>query len=333
MYKHHKILIVAPSWVGDMIMAQSLFIALKQKQPNCQIDVLAPAWTLALLERMPQVSRAIALDLTHGQFAFNERKALGKQLRAENYHQAIVLPNSWKSALIPFFAKIPLRTGYSGECRWGLLNDARRLNKGILKMTVQRFVALATNNQNLPPHCPHPQLVVNEEKQQAVINHYQLNTDTKILALCAGAEYGTAKRWPAEYFAQVANYYLQQGGQVWLFGSEKDKAITDAINNLTHGQCQNFAGQTNLAQAVDLMSLVDTVISNDSGLMHLASSLDKKVIAIYGSSDPNFTPPLSHKARIVSLNLDCSPCFKRNCPLAHTHCLTQLLPERIIELL
>ncbi|MFZ2726577.1 MAG: lipopolysaccharide heptosyltransferase II [Methylococcaceae bacterium] len=333
MCKYPKILIIAPSWVGDMIMAQSLFIALKKNSPDCQIEVLAPTWTLALLARMPQVSKAIALNLTHGQFGFNERKQLGKQLRAENYNQAIVLPNSWKSALIPFFANIPLRTGYIGECRFGLLNDARRLNKAVLKMTVQRFVALASNHQNLPPDCPNPQLIVNEEKQQAVINQFQLNTNTKILALCAGAEYGLAKRWPVNYFAQVANYYLQQGGQVWLFGSEKDKVITDAINNLTQGQCQNFAGQTNLAQAVDLMSLVDTVISNDSGLMHLASSLDKKVIAIYGSSDPQFTPPLSNKAQIVSLNLDCSPCFKRECPLEHTNCLTQLLPERLIELL
>ena len=343
-------------------MAQSLFITLKNAQPDCQIDVLAPAWSLALLERMPEVAKAIAMPLSHGQLGLLDRIKLGRKLRFEGYDHAILLPNSWKSALIPYFANIPVRTGYIGEFRWGLLNDARKLDKSLLTMTVQRFVALGLpNTALLPPECPIPRLVINQDQQQTVIEKFKLSshsvgrvsdsvtrqnqapdvglgsanptykTSTKILALCPGAEYGAAKRWPASYFAEVARHKIALGWQVWLFGSDKDKAAADQIQNEISGDCIDFTGRTSLAEAVDLLSLADTVVTNDSGLMHVAAALDKKIIALYGSSDPNFTPPLNVKAHVISLNLDCAPCFKRECPLGHTRCLTDVKPDQVID--
>jgi heptosyltransferase-2 len=332
--KAPKILVVGPSWVGDMVMAQSLFITLKEAEPQCRIDVLVPAWTFSLLERMPEVTRAIAMPLKHGQFGLMDRVKLGKQLRLEGYDQAIVLPNSWKSALAPFFADIPIRTGYVGECRWGLLNDARKLNKKSLTMTVQRFVALGLpKNALLPPVCPVPGLTIAEDRQQAVIDKFKITSSLQIMALCPGAEYGPAKRWPAGYFAEIARHKIEQGWQVWLFGSDKDKEAAHAINREAANRCIDFTGRTTLVEAVDLMSLVNTVVSNDSGLMHLAAALDKKIIAIYGSSDPGFTPPLNQKAHIISLNLDCAPCFKRECPLGHTRCLVDITPEQVLRAL
>jgi heptosyltransferase-2 len=332
--KAPKILVVGPSWVGDMVMAQSLFITLKQEHPDCRIDVLAPAWSFSLLERMPQVSKAIAMPLSHGQFGLKDRINLGRQLHSEGYDQAIVLPNSWKSAIIPFFANIPLRTGYIGECRWGLLNDARKLDKNVLTMTVQRFVALGLSKDMwwLPPEYPVPAIVIGKDRQQAVIGKFNLTPSAKILALCPGAEYGAAKRWPAEYYAEVARHKIDQGWQVWLFGSDKDKEVATQINQATDWNCTDFTGRTSLAEAVDLMSLAGTVITNDSGLMHVAAALDKKIIAIYGSSNPGFTPPLNSKAQVISLNLDCAPCFKRDCPLGHTQCLTGIKPDRVLDL-
>jgi len=315
-----------------MVMAQSLFITLKNAHPDCQIDVLAPAWSLALLERMPEVAHAIAMPLSHGQFGLFDRITLGKKLRANHYDQALLLPNSWKSALIPYFANIPVRTGYIGECRWGLLNDARKLDKSLLTMTVQRFVALGlSKTASLPPECPVPKVVINQDQQQAVIEKFKLTSLEKILALCPGAEYGEAKRWPANYYAEVAKQKIAQGWQVWLFGSEKDKATAKLINSQAAGGCIDFTGRTSLAEAVDLMSLVDVVVSNDSGLMHVAAALDKKIIALYGSSDPGFTPPLNSKAQVISLKLHCSPCFKRECPLGHTWCLTGIKPEQVLN--
>jgi len=315
-------------------MAKSLFITLKTARPDCQIDVLAPSWSFSLLERMPEVAKAIAMPLSQGQFGLLDRIKLGRKLRGEGYHQAIVLPNSWKSALIPYFANIPVRTGYLGECRWGLLNDARKLDKTLLTMTVQRFVALGLpNSVHLSPEYPIPGLVINQDQQNAVIEKFNLTHSEKILALCPGAEYGAAKRWPASYYAEVARHKIDQGWQVWLFGSDKDKEAAEQINREVHEGCIDFTGRTSLAEAVDLMSLVNTVVTNDSGLMHVAAALNKKIIALYGSSDPNFTPPLNAKVYVISLNLDCSPCFKRECSLGHTRCLTVIKPDQVMHVI
>ena len=327
-----KILVIAPSWVGDMVMAQSLFITLKSQQPNCQIDVLAPSWSLGLLARMPEVSKTFVMPISHGEFGLKARFSLGVKLRFEKYDQAIVLPNSWKSALIPFFAGISKRTGFVGEMRYGLLNDARKLDKAVLTMTVQRFVALGFENSEKLPVYSFPALNVTAQHQKNVIEKFALRLANPILVLCAGAEFGNAKRWTETHFAELATKKITEGWQIWLIGSEKDKSVTNEINKLTAWQCIDFAGKTDLTEAIDLISLANTVVSNDSGLMHVAAALNKKVIAIYGSSNPKFTPPLHPDAEIVTLNLPCSPCFKRDCPLGHRQCLTDILPTQIMEL-
>lgn len=327
----NKVLVVGASWVGDMVMSQSVFMLLKQHNPHCQIDVLAPAWSFALLANMPQVRQAIAMPLGHGVLDLKTRIRLGKQLRSAHYDCAILLPNSWKSALIPWLAAIPRRIGYVGECRWGLLNDARVLNKQLLPMTVQRFAALALpKNAALPPPFPNPVFSVDKSRQTAVCKQFKLDPSDKVLPLCAGAEYGPAKRWPAAYYAAIAQQKIKQGWQVWLFGSAKERSITAQINAKTQNLCTDFSGKTTLSEAVDLLSLVNTVVSNDSGLMHIAAALDKKIIALYGSSDPHFTPPLTAKATIISLNLDCAPCFSRVCPLSHTDCLNNIQPAQVL---
>ncbi len=332
--KSDRILIVAPAWVGDMVMAQSLFITLKQQRPDCQIDVIAPAWTLPILDRMPEVTKAIMQPLPRGKLGLIERIRLGKQLRGENYKQAILLTNTWKSALTPFFANIPIRTGFIGEWRWGLLNDIRRLEPDILTQTVQRFVALSSSDkQSKKPFCPPPSLYVSDAHRQNVLQIHQLNIHGGVLALCPGAEFGDAKRWPLEHFAEIAKLSLDNGKQVWLFGSSKDSDVTAEINRLTSGRCIDLAGKTSLTEAVDLLSLVDTVVSNDSGLMHVAAALNKKVIALYGSSDPGFTPPLNAQAQIIWLGLGCAPCFQRVCPLGHKRCLVDILPQQVWALI
>jgi heptosyltransferase-2 len=326
-----KILVVGPSWVGDMVMAQSLFITLKNNRVNCQIDVLAPAWSASFLDRMPEVNKSIPMPVGRGRFALMERYNLGKDLALSGYDQAIVLPNSWKSALIPFFAGIPLRTGFIGEMRWGLLNDARKLDKSVLTMTVQRFVVLAHNSAlKLTPDCPVPQLAVETEKVQVVIEKFQISTGKKILALCPGAEYGPSKRWSVENYAAVAKHKLNEDWQVWLFGSDKDKQVTEEINQETKGRCVDYSGLTTMTEVIDLMSLANIVVSNDSGLMHVAAALNIKVVAIYGSTDPVFTPPLNNESEVISLGLECMPCSARECPYGHYQCLTGIRPERVL---
>jgi len=326
-----KILIIGPSWVGDMVLAHSLFQSLKAQNPDTIIDVAAPAWTLPLLERMPEVNRAIALPFKHGQLALLERIRFGRSLKASGYTQAILLVNSLKSAILPLAAGIPQRTGFLGEFRHGLLNDIRPLDKAQLPRTVDRFVALGMDKQDQTlPQIRNPKLIADQDNALRVLEKNGMNKPAqKVLGLCPGAEYGEAKRWPAEYYAEVANKALNKGWQVWLFGSGKDIPVTATINDLVRGRCQDWGGKTNLGEAIDLMSLCDTVISNDSGLMHVAAALDKKLIAIYGSSDPHHTPPMHPDAVVEYLALDCSPCFKRECPLGHLNCLKQISPLKV----
>ncbi|ORU89475.1 MAG: lipopolysaccharide heptosyltransferase II [Cycloclasticus sp. symbiont of Poecilosclerida sp. M] len=316
-----------------MVMAQSLFMTLKQQHDNCIIDVLAPKWSLALIDRMPEVRKAVVMPLGHGQFDFKGRKALGIKLRNEQYDWAIALPNSWKSALIPYFANIPKRTGYLGEMRWGLLNDSRKLNKQHLTKTVQRFVALATKPSDKLPTIPQPHLLIDPVRVKAVKHKFEIGqSNAQILGLCPGAEYGPAKRWPEEHYAEVAKHAIAKGWQVFLLGSNKDQQVTANINALIDNKCRDFAAKTSLTEALDLISICSQIISNDSGLMHVAAALNIKTIALYGSSDPNFTPPLNPKADVVSLRLPCSPCFKRKCPLEHLDCLKKITPYRVIKL-
>ena len=327
-----KILVIGPSWVGDMVMAQSLLRLLKQQKPDAQIDVLAPAWTFTLMSRMPEVHEAIAMPIKHGELKLKERFQLAKQLRAKKYDQAIVLPNSFKSALIPFFARIPKRTGWLGECRYFLLNDYRRLDKKRYPLMVEQYLALGVEpNAALPKEYPYPHFYVTKEAQDKTLAKCKpLWRGKPILVLCPGGEYGPSKRWPEEYFAAVANQKINDGWDVWIFGSQKDRPISEKINALTNNRCDDLCGRADLAEAIDLFSLVSGVVTNDSGLMHIAAALQKPVIAIYGSTSPAFTPPLSPNAQILKLNLDCQPCFERECPLKHHRCMRDLTPAMVL---
>lgn len=327
-----KILVLGPAWVGDMVLAQSLFKTLKTNRPDCMIDVAAPSWTLPLLARMPEVAEAIALPFKHGELAFWKRIAFGRTLKNKGYTQAIILTNSFKSALLPWAAGIPKRTSFLGEMRYGLINDIRLLDKTKLKMTVQRFVSLGLNaHAELPRILPIPSLVSNTGNAHALLTKLNIpHITTPVLGLCPGAEYGEAKRWPTEHYAEVANAAIAKGWQVWLFGSDKDIPVTTQINQLTHNRCIDLGGKTKLGDAIDLMALCHTVVSNDSGLMHVAAALGKKLVAIFGSSDPYHTPPMHPDAVIKYLNLECSPCFERQCPLGHLNCLRGILPSIVI---
>ncbi|WP_051822318.1 lipopolysaccharide heptosyltransferase II [Desulfonatronum thiodismutans] len=325
-----RILLVGPSWVGDMVMAQSLVQVLRQRFPGAEVDVLAPAWSAALVARMPGVRRAVSISAGHGRLELWERLTLAHRLRG-SYDQALVLPNSLKSALVPFLAGIPQRTGYLGEYRYVLLNDTRRLNKHLLPMTVQRFVALGlSKDTEPPPDVPAPRLEVHAANVQYALTELNLDADRDILVLCPGAEYGPAKRWPTEQFAAVGRTLAGQGWNIWVMGSAKDGETAQAVCDLVGPTAVNLAGRTSLAQAVDLISLARAVVSNDSGLMHVAAALDRPLVAVYGSSDPGFTPPLSPNSRIVSLGLKCSPCFQRQCPEGHLDCLLSLAPDLVL---
>ncbi|MDW7745367.1 lipopolysaccharide heptosyltransferase II [Halomonas sp.] len=325
------ILVVGPSWVGDMVMAQSLFKTLKARQPGSRITVVAPAWSRPILERMDEVDEVASLEVGHGQLGLATRRHLAHSLQGRFDH-AIVLPRSWKSALVPFLARIPLRTGFTGEQRLWLLNDRRRLDKAVLDQTVKRFVALGLPAEEAARGdfpIPRPRLRLDTEN--LVERRVELGLSSRpAIGMMPGAEYGPAKQWPLAYFRELARSLVVEGFEVRVLGGPKDveagEVIADALPH-THNLC----GRTRLADAVDLLGDCQQVVTNDSGLMHVAAAVGTRVQAIYGSSSPAYTPPLTENAEVHYLALDCSPCFQRTCPLGHTNCLMQLMPERILR--
>ena len=329
-----NILVVGPSWVGDMVMSQVLYIHLQKARPGVAIDVLAPPWSEPLLQRMPEVRKALSMPVGHGELGLGRRWRLGRQLRSRRYDQALLLPNSLKSALVPFFAGIPRRTGWRGEQRYGLLNDLRELDEQALPLMAQRFVALGqASGEAIPTTLPVPRLVVDEGQARRVLERFGLAADRPLLALCPGAEFGSAKRWPAAHYAELAGRYLENGWQVALLGSSNDQPVTREVQALCESAhvCVDLAGRTELAEAVDLLSLATAVVSNDSGLMHIAAALGRRLVVVYGATSPGFTPPLNDNAAIVVSDIDCAPCFQRECPLGHHGCMRYTPMQRVAD--
>jgi heptosyltransferase-2 len=325
-----KILVVAPSWIGDTILAQPLLALLKRNNPAARIEVLAAEWSAPLLARMAEVNAVIVNPFGHGEFNFGARRALGRRLASTDYSHAYVLPNSWKSALVPFFAGIPRRIGYQGESRYLLLNERHQLDLVRHPQLVQRYAALAGP---LPATLPQPRLSSTVEQQQAARIALNLPLDAAPLIFCPGAEYGPAKRWPARHFAALAKLLATPQNPVWLIGSAKDAAVGEEISAASEGTALSLCGRSTLEQAIDLIASARYVVSNDSGLMHVAAALERPLVAIYGSSSPAYTPPLSTHATIVSKNLPCSPCFKRECPLGHFDCMNGITLQQVASII
>ncbi len=334
-----KILIIGPSWVGDMVMSQCLYTEIKKLHPEAIIDVMAPGWCKPVLERMPEVNQAIEMPLGHGDLNLLARYQLGKILRDDQYDHAYVLPNSAKSALVPFFAKIPVRTGWKGEMRYGLLNDLRN-NKKAFNLMIERYIALAHPAKNMTgsgclTNMPYPKLTIDTVAQKEALNKFGLSRDRVAIGLCPGAEFGPAKRWPEQHFAVTAKTLIEQGHQVWLFGSAKDREVTDKIKNSLPAElqvfCHNLAGNTSLIEAIDLLAACKIVVSNDSGLMHVSAAVGCHIVALYGSTTPSYTPPLAEHVEVLHTDISCRPCFKRECPLGHLKCLTELTPDLVIN--
>ncbi len=328
-----KILVISPGWIGDTIMSQSLLKIIKHRHPEAIIDAVSPSWCADVLSRMPEINRVIISPFKRGQFQLGDRYRLGKELRKNGYQQAYILANSFKSALVPFFAKIPRRIGWLGEMRYGLLNDARKLDPKKIPLMVDRYRALAiTESEKLPAEKFFPQLVTTDERVRAALAKLAMPYPEKpIIGFCPGAEFGGSKRWPTQYFAEIAKSYHAMDWDIWIFGGPKDRPIANEIQAASGNVCVDLSGKTSLSEAIDLLSITKKVLTNDTGLMHIAAALDKPMIVIYGSSSPTFTPPLSDKAKIEWLKVECAPCFKRECPLGHFKCMNTLYPEKILE--
>lgn len=335
-------LIIAPSWIGDLVMSQSLYRLLKEKDPEGLIDVVAPKSTIDLLAFMPEINQAILAPFPRKKLFLGQRRQFGFSLRDKKYTHSIILPNSWKSALVPFFAKIKKRIGFKGESRYLLLNDLRKLDKEKLPTMIERFCALGVKkNEFLTKKLPWPKLEINQALIAKINSAFNFDSQVydKLIAFCPGAEYGIAKRWPSHYFAEAAFLLAEKGYQIVLLGGPNDCDVSDQIvsefkrrdiSSRLSGSLINLVAKTDINAVVGILSQVKGVLTNDTGLMHIANAFEKPTLVIYGSSSDSFTPPLNHRASSIYLDLDCRPCFKRTCPLGHMNCLNQLTPKMVL---
>jgi heptosyltransferase-2 len=325
-------LIVAPQWIGDAVMTEPLLRRLQARGEHLTVGALP--WVAPIYRAMPQVAEVIEFPFAHGGLQFKARRELARRLEGR-FDTAYVLPNSLKSALLPFLASIPKRVGYLGEARVGLLTH--RLKNPKNKPPMVAFYSALSGEREL--EADRPQLQVDAAEKARTLLGLGL-TPGAYYVFAPGAEYGPAKRWPVAYFSELA---AALDAPVVLLGSGKEAALCDAIatpvNALRAGQCLNLAGKTSLPQALDLIAASKRMVSNDSGLMHVAAAFGVPQVAIFGSSSPLHTPPLNPRARVLWLKndpayqppLDCSPCFERECPLGHTRCLNDLTAARVLE--
>ena len=322
MAEDKPILVIAPRWVGDMVMAQCLFSALRERFPDAAIDVFAPSFTAPLVKRMPEIRRFIEDPLPRGRISFGRRRTTGRLLRGV-YGRAYVMQGNWKSALIPWFAGIPQRTGYLKEMRYGLLNDIRPLTKDMKRRTARAYFDLAGGGT-----FANPRLAVDRDNQARLFERHGLAGEP-YAALMPGAEYGPAKRWPAASYAGFAGKMIDRGLGVVLLGSPKDEPVAREIAKAVPA-VTDLTGKTDLDDAIDLTAGARFAVCNDSGLMHVAAAVETPVLAVYGSTSPKNTPPLTDKKELVWLGLDCSPCHKRECPLGHLNCLNRIDIDRVV---
>ena len=321
-----RILVVAQAWVGDLVLSQILYALLERQQPDTSIDVVAPTWAGALLERMPQVSRHIPLDVRHGQLGLWRRWAAARRLDAE-YQQAIVIPRSIKAALLPWAAGIKKRVGFNSGMRNGLINDSRARPPDIMT----RMARLASPDSIDPDSIPRPRLEVDSEKAIDVLRQWEIDPNEPVVGLMPGAAYGRAKEWGAESFAKLAAMFVEQGNRICVVGISKDHPLGEVIARAAPERIVNLCGKTTLDQAIHLISRLSVAICNDSGLMHIAAAVNTPVIGIYGPTSPDTHPPLTDARKILSVRTLCSPCHRRVCPYGHHACMTRIAPEQVHE--
>ena len=327
-------LIIAPQWIGDAVMTEPLLRRLAARGERLTVGALP--WVAPVYRAMPQVSEVLEFPFAHGGLQWKARRSLARQIEGQ-FDSAYICPNSLKSALLPFLASIPKRIGYLGEARVGLLTHRLKNPPKAKRPGMVAFYSSLSGETDLAGD--RPQLQLDASTLAQALQAFGLQSG-RYVVMAPGAEFGPAKRWPAQHFAELAQRLDQT---IVLLGSGKEfplcEEIAAPVNAQAAGKCLNLAGTTTLAQALGMIAAAQGVISNDSGLMHVAAAFGVPQVALFGSSSPLHTPPLNEKAAVLWLknepayqgSLDCAPCFERVCPLGHTRCLNAITPDMVLQ--
>mgnify|MGYP001240106778 FL=1 len=323
-----KLLIIPQNWLGDIVMTQTLLKKIKSNNPKTSIDILVNSSLKNLVERMPEINKVIILDCNHRELGLFKRLRLAKEIKKSSYDRSIVLSRSLKSSLIPYFAKIPIRTGELGELRYLLINDLKEFSKESRRKTASRYISMYSDNNEELSENYYPSLDSNSENIKNLSEKYDLKKDKKVIIFAPGAAFGPSKMWPVNKFRELGKK-LNNDFKILILGSNNEKSIGNDI--VTNKNMVNLCGKTSIADAVDLMHISKFCVSNDSGLMHLAAATNTKSISIYGSTSPDFTPPLTKNKDIHYKGMSCSPCFEKKCKYGHYNCLVDIHSDDVFK--
>jgi heptosyltransferase-2 len=323
------ILIVPYMWIGDFVRGHTVVKLLRQRHPACAIDILTTPTVAPLIDYMPGVRKGIPADLPRRRLAFTQHAELAKRLAAQGYGRALVLPRTWKSALAPYLAGIPVRTGFVGEARFALINDLRFGERRLPRM-IDRCATLAlARNERKPTAWPMPELIVPAAEIASWRERLRLAANARPVIAFAPGAVGPAKRWPAAYFAQLAKCLVAEGNSVWILGSEQEKKLAVDIRDGDGGHIHDLTGP-DLRDAILALAAAQAVVSNDSGLLHVAAALGKPSVGIFGPTSPWHWAPLNPLAAILETTkeLACRPCHKPVCRIGHHRCMHDITPEQ-----
>jgi heptosyltransferase-2 len=291
------VLIVPYMWIGDFVRCHSVVTLLREAMPDRPVDLLASSLCAPLADYMPGVRRAIVFDLPRGQLALAKQRVLAAQLRAQHYGQAIVMLRTWKSALAPFLAGIPQRTGFTGELRYGLLNDRRSGERAHARMIDQMGALALPRNATLPNEWPLPQLVVPPAEIAAWRARNKLGDGAPVIAFAPGAV-GAGKAWPVAHYATLARELTAQGMWVWIIGGPHETPLAAQIATAGGSRVRDLTG-TDLRNAVLALGAATAAVTNDSGLMHVAAAIGTPTVAIFGPTSPWHWKPLNPVSAIL----------------------------------
>ena len=327
-------LIVPYMWIGDFVRCHTVVRLLKESQPGRPVDILTTTMAAPLLDYMPGLRKGVVFDLPRKQLALGRHRALARRLRPESYGQALIMPRTWKAALGPYLAGIPLRTGFVGEMRFGLVNDLRRGERNLPRM-VDRCAALALpKGASLPAEWPTPQLVVPQQEVAGWRRRHGLDGDGRRTVALAPGAVGPAKRWSPDYYARLARRLAAAGNAVWVIGGPGEQAAATDIASADPAHIRDLTG-TDLRNAILALAGADLAVSNDSGLLHVAAAIGTPVVGIFGPTSPALWAPLNPIAGVIEATsaLPCRPCHKPECGLQHHGCMRDISVERVLQVI
>ena len=324
------ILLVPYMWIGDFVRCHSVVKLLKARNPAAPIDVLTTSMVAPLLDYMPGVRKGIVVDLPRRRLALGQHRALAQRLRAEGYGQALVMPRTWKAALAPFLAGIPVRTGFVGEARFGLLNDLRWGERALPRMIDQCAALALPKDESPPPDWPLPQLEVPATEVSAWQQRLGLAVDGRPAVAFAPGAVGPSKRWPSAYYAGLAARLAAEGNSVWVIGGPGERELAAEIVAADPDYVRDLTGP-DLRNAILALAAAQAAVSNNSGLLHVAAAIGTPAVGIFGPTSPWHWAPLNPIAAVIETTseLACRPCHKPVCRLGHHRCMRDIPVEQV----